>query len=1363
MAGNEKTEISEKVTPQSEVSPLIPSSVGQSKESVLIDEFSELPPSEAAILREQVVFEEPEVNFIDLFRYADSYDKLLLIIGFFSSVAEGCMRPLMTIVFGLITDTFANYARYVPYDDFYYGSNPINGTEYAFNSTFYNETSGSTYSYFNDSATFDNGTFYNPYAEYIDPDYFQRQVNMLSLYFVYIGIADVALSYLSTYLFIDRGDVISARIREKYLEATLRQNVGYFDKVGTGEVTSRISADAILIQEGISEKVGYCIANFSTLIAGFIVGMIRSYILALILSSMLIMMMFSFSMGSQRIKRAIRRSLAGYSVGGTLAEEVLASVRNVQAFGIQERLAAQYDKFLVITEKYGIHAGLCLGVMHGFTWLGIFGADAIAFFVAPTFILRGTLTVGRVVTVLLTITHGAFAMSHIAPHFKAFTAATAAATKIYSTIDRPSAIDSQNESGLKLENLQGEIELHDVKLIYPSRPKVVVMDEFNLKIPAGKTVALVGASGSGKSTIVGLIERFYKPVRGYVTLDGHDICNLNLRWLRSQISLVSQEPTLFSTSVYENVEQGLIGSPYEHCSPAEKNDLVMEACKQANAYSFIVNLPAGFDTQVGERGFLLSGGQKQRIAIARAIVSNPKILLLDEATSALDTKSEGIVQEALDRASKNRTTIVIAHRLSTIKEADLIVVMRRGTIIERGTHNELLAKQGEYYELVQAQQIEKEKKAALGQDSSSEADSDSIDEKAVSSDSEDSLTKIKTKVTVKGVSDDSSEDIDDLEAQAPVEVRKYTTMELVRFISGLTTVDNRYLNIGIACSIIQGLSYVALGEFYGHAVQSLQFVFSDPSRLYSETYKYAGLFIFLAFLLFFASLGADAFYSYVAQRLIRRIRYQMFRHMLRQDISFFDRDENTTGTLTMSLARDGQSIDGLSGATFGQIMNSIFNVIGSAILAIVVAYKLGLVAVACVPLMVVSGFFRFWVLTKNEESMKKSHEASASYACEATSAIKTVISLTREQDVTEHYRNTLAGQTKKSRPASRKSAILYAFAQGMQYFITALTFWWGGTLLRIRQYGLLEFYITYMAVIFGAQGAGIVFSFASDMGKARLAAENVKTLFDSVPEVDSWSEAGNDPTDVKGDVEFKNVVFRYPTRRAVRVLNGLSLKIKRGQYVALVGASGCGKSTTIGLIESFYRPDSGSIMLDGVDISTLNVNSYRSNIALVSQEPTLYAGSVRYNVQLGTSDEDVSDEAIIRACKQANIHEFIMSLPDGYDTLVGSKGTLLSGGQKQRIAIARALIRQPKILLLDEATSALDSESEKIVQAALDQASKGRTTIAIAHRLSTIQNADIIYVFDGGVVVEAGSHQELLAKRGKYYELVQMQALESLQ
>jgi ATP-binding cassette, subfamily B (MDR/TAP), member 1 len=310
-----------------------------------------------------------------------------------------------------------------------------------------------------------------------------------------------------------------------------------------------------------------------------------------------------------------------------------------------------------------------------------------------------------IITHSTSIDRGAFQLGIMAPNIQALGTAVAASAKIYNTIDRESPLDPLSEQGIKLNKVQGTLALEDIKHIYPSRPDMVVLQNVSLTFPTGKTTAIVGASGSGKSTIVGLIERFYDPVDGRVCLDGHDIKTLNLRWLRQQISLVSQEPTLFGTTIFDNIRYGLVGTTHEKAPKEKQRELVIEAAKKAYAHGFISGLPDGYETNVGEGGFLLSGGQKQRIAISRAIVSDPKILLLDEATSALDTKSEGVVQSALVAAAEGRTTITIAHRLSTIRDAANIVVMSRGTIAEQGTHDELLQKRNVYYNLVTAQNM----------------------------------------------------------------------------------------------------------------------------------------------------------------------------------------------------------------------------------------------------------------------------------------------------------------------------------------------------------------------------------------------------------------------------------------------------------------------------------------------------------------------------------------------------------------------------------------------------------------------------------------------------------------------------------
>lgn len=446
----------------------------------------------------------------------------------------------------------------------------------------------------------------------------------------------------------------------------------------------------------------------------------------------------------------------------------------------------------------------------------------------------------------------------------------------------------------------------------------------------------------------------------------------------------------------------------------------------------------------------------------------------------------------------------------------------------------------------------------------------------------------------------------------------------------------------------------------------------------------------------------------------------------------------------------------MSGLALGMILQLLATLIIGYIVALAVGWKLALVCIATVPLLLSAGFLNIWSLARFEAFQKDSYRESASYACEVTSSTRTVAAFTLEDKVCQHYHNLLATQESKSLRFNLKSSVLYAASQSVGFLCMALCFWYGSSLLG--EYSLTQFYLIFFLVIFGTRSAANMFSLAPDMAKAKSAATDLKELFERTPAVDTWSNEGHILKDIQGSVDFRNVDFAYQDGQPV--LNGMSFSVMPGQYVALVGTSGCGKSTAISLLERFYDPSSGGIYIDGHNISTLNLKEFRKHLALVSQEPTLYQGSVRDNIVLAVENKDITEDQIIKVCKEANIYDFITSLPAGFETVIGSKGAMLSGGQKQRIAIARALLREPKILLLDEATSALDSESESVVQAALDAAARGRTTIAVAHRLSTVRNADSINVVEGGRVVESGTHAALMAQRGRYFEMVQLQSSE---
>ena len=974
-----------------------------------------------------------------------------------------------------------------------------------------------------------------------------------------------------------------------------------------------------LVQDGVGQKIGLFVSGASMFCSAIVVGFVRSWKLALIMLSATVAVSFMMGFNGANMKKNQTLSVNEYATAGTLAEEVLSSARNVTAFGTQKQLEKKYKVFLNTASAYDYKAKFWMSSMIA-GMMGVLNLQyALAFWQGNHFLHKGELGVSQILTCIMSAMIAGISIGHTLPHIQAFGQAVAAATKVFNTIERDSPVNSEDDKGEKPESFTGNIGFKDIKFIYPSRPDTVILEGFNLEIEAGKMVALVGASGSGKSTIFGLLERFYLPMSGRVTLDGKDIDQLSLKWLRRHIAFVSQEPVLFSTTILESIAHGLVGTEYEHAEQEVKLKLIEEAAKIANAYDFINDLPDKFQTRVGERGNLLSGGQKQRIAIARAVVSDPRILLLDEATASLDTKSESAVQEALDNASAGRTTIVIAHRLSTIKNADNIVVMAKGKIVEQGKHDELLKRGGVYQSLVQAQELTSQilpgNKIAVV-----EKDGQVVEEKIA-------LTKTATSYTPASVKAK-----DDKE-------KEYSTWELIKFSWSMNDQEHLLLIIGFIACFLAGCNPAIQAIFFGNSITAL--VAPQLTTGHHDTSFWCWLFFMLGILVWSFYFAQGLTLSKASARLVARIRERAFSAILRQDIEFFDSDTVTSGSLATFLSTEANRLAGISGATLGAILTAVATIIIAVIVGCSFGWKLALVCTATLPLMLSCGYFRFHALIQMEKRTKRSTDAAA-FACEAASSIRTVASLSLEQHLLDEYHGKLSNQAMGNLKSTNISAVLYALSQGLSMFIFALVFWYGGKLMLRMEYTIVQFFIVYAAIINGAQSAGAIFSFAPDMGEARSAAQLLKSFLDRVPKIDHWSEDGKKVETLSGQIELQSVRFTYPGRPDHPVLRGVSMSAQPGQFVALVGASGSGKSTVMALLERFYDPTAGAVFVDGVELQDYNIQDYRAKLAIVSQETTLYTGTIKENIL--ADREDASDEAVVQACKDANIHEFIVSI-----------------------------------------------------------------------------------------------------------------------
>ncbi|KAH8900186.1 ABC transporter [Thozetella sp. PMI_491] len=1267
-------------------------------------------------------------NLMRLLSYTTLWDRIILGISCFAAIGRGLTMPFMYILFGSMIDNFTEYAKL---------------------------------------------------GQMNTEQDFMGVIDQYALYIVFVFIARLVLSYVANLGFRMTSLRISAEVRLVYLQSLFSLPISTLDVLPPGQTASIITSVASTLQLGISDKLSQFFSGVAAILGSLVIALFSNWLLTFATSMGLVFIVAIYGLTTPRIGKILTRVMEMDMLAASVATEALTSIRMLAACGAESKMLDQHAKLVDEGRERGKDMATLVALQQGLVYLGVYATFALSFWAAfKLYMLVAISSPDPLLVVLLSVMLIAVTVTQVTAPLSAAQQAADAVGIFHTIIDAapPSVIAEYGAIQAEESHLaEGDIVLENVNFTYSTRPNVKVLDGLNLRFQAGKMTAIVGPSGSGKSTIVGILERWYefdghpetKPLvyffrNGIVSICGKELREIDVKWWRNQIGLVQQDNVLFATTIYQNIEYGLVGTKWENADSDTKERMIKTACREAFADEFISRLPKGYQTMVGEHGINLSGGQRQRLAIARAIVKQPKILILDEATSAIDVRSEQIVQAALDRASKGRTTIVIAHRLGTIRKADKIVVLRAGRVIQEGTHQSLMAEVGStYHALSQAQNIG----VGVEEDDAASIESTSMKEEVIGDDEKD-LARF-------------SSQGGDSEAPKPKTEEYHSRNSSDSIDEGPIRVIGQPSAVGDYGSIwtllIEQSSrwkvyiLVVIGSLGIGASTPLQaYLFAALISLFSiwETYLpllvnfWCIMFMYLAIGVGLSQVALGWSTTTLGFAITRVYRKEYLSNILSQPTSFFDEEDHSVGALVGRLATDPTQLQQLVGVNLAYMLMSWFNLAGCLLISFIFGWKLTLVALmTSLPIVVGAMFYRVRYEKEFDAMSNAVFTESAKFACESIAAFRTVSSLTLEAHTWNRYEKLLRDHVTQAFRTARVSVLLYSLSDSVSLLCMAFILWYGSRLLVSQEYTAFQYMIVYIAVVQGGMSAGQTLSFGPNITSATAAADRIL----STREEDSLHAGGSVPEvdNEKGvEVEFQDIWFEYPTR-PVPVLKGLNLKIAAGQFAAIVGPSGSGKTTVISLLERFYSPDKGQVLCNGVDIKTLDLTLYRQGLSLVAQEPSLFSGSVRHNITLGLAEGTAAPEADIhKAVGDAGLEQFVASLPQGYDTPVGPYGLALSGGQKQRVSLARALIRKPALLLLDEATSSLDSETERQVQEAINAAKGTRTMVVVAHRLATVQNADVIFVMADGAVVETGDHASLLAKRGVYYQMCQSQALD---
>lgn len=1127
------------------------------------------------------------------------------------------------------------------------------------------------------------------------------------------------------------------------------------DELSTGQVVGRATTDLQLIQS-LLFMLPMTIGNFMLFLISLVIMAWLSLPLTLIALAVGPALWWVAQRSRSRLHPSTWYAQSQAAEVAGVVDGAISGVRVVKGFGQEDqesgklrdagrrlfagrlrtiKLNSRYTPALQSIPALGQVAMLAVG-----GWLATRGEITLGTFVAFSAYLAQLIGPVRMLAMVLTVAQQA----------------RAGAERVLQLIDtEPSMSDGTIELPA---DAPATVEFDSVTFGYDTAEgKAPVLDDFSLTIGEGETVAVVGASGSGKSTVSLLLPRFYDVTGGAVLVGGYDVRELTLSSLRAAIGLVPEDSFLFSETVRANIAYG---------RPDATDEEVERAARAAQADRFIAELPDGYDTKVGEHGLTLSGGQRQRIALARAILTDPRLLLLDDATSAVDARVEHEIHEALRSVMAGRTTLLIAHRRSTLNLADRIAVLDGGRLTDIGTHDELVARSARYRSLLtdpeelggvspgHAPALEGEPDPD-GEERTVRADYERADYEydyeydaergitprlwvrgdATPAPAPDATPELLAKVAALPPADDVPA-VDEERATRPDPSRRGLRLVLSGFGAPLllslllVAIDagmGLLLPVLIRHGIDQGVEQAALGAVWAASAFALVAVLVQWA----------------------AQMGEVRMTGRTGERVLYSVRLRIFAQLQRLGLDYYERE--LTGRIMTRMTTDVDALSTFLQTGLVTAFVSVVTFFGVLVALIVIDASLALVVFATLPLLVVGTYFFRRESVKAYELARERVSVVNADLQESVSGLRIVQAFRREAHGNARY---VAGSDSYRRARIRGQwliSIYFPFVQLLATVAAAAVLIVGahridaGTLTT----GALVAYLLYIDLFFApVQQLSQVFD---GYQQAAVSLGRIQELLEEKPS----TTAAQRPTKVRqlrGEIAFEGVDFGYKSEdQPERALSGIDLRIPAGQTVAFVGETGAGKSTLVKLVARFYDPTRGRVTADGVDLRELDMTAYRRRLGVVPQEAYLFAGTVRDAIAYGRPG--AGDAEVEAAARAVGAHDMIATLEGGYLHEVAERGRNLSAGQRQLIALARAELVDPDVLLLDEATAALDLATEAQVNQATDRLTGRRTTLVVAHRLTTAARADRVVVMADGRVAEDGTHDELLARDGRYATL----------